>query len=68
MPKFCQWPFTSFFLSFIVIFVIVQRSIYHEGIYIFATNYNKFADYEEILPILVPAHENNFIKSFEGDF
>jgi len=38
------------------------------GIYIFITHYNKFEDYEEILPILVPAHENNFTKSFEGEF
>jgi len=56
-----------FFLSFIVIFIIVQRSIYHKGIYIITTHYNKFADYE-ILPILVLAYENNFTKSFEGEF
>ena len=58
-----------FLLSFVVIFVIVQRSIYHRiKEYIFTTHYNNFEDYEEILPILLPAHENNFTKSFEGEF
>ena len=42
------------FISFIVIFIIVQKSIYHNiKEYIFTTHYNKFEDYEEVLPILV---------------
>ena len=70
MPAFHVWPFTSFFLFFVVIFVIVQRSIqrniYHRiKAYIYLLRTITSLNTEEI--ILVPAHENNFTKSFEGE-